>query len=111
MIQARGKKLNENNNRQESFQPRRSSRLRLDEKVEKVENKQEERLRVGPWTEEEYKRLDEMKDRSHGYTWREIGKELNRGWRDVRAECKVRGQRVRQWDDYKVHRRLFEQWW
>ena len=42
---------------------------------------QEEELVVGPLTDEEFNRVYEMKNASRYYTWRDIGRELNRDWR------------------------------
>lgn len=72
---------------------RRSSRLHYEKQPE-----EQEELVVGPLTEEEFNRVYEMKNASRYYTWRDIGRELNRDWRQVRMTWR----KTRKWDENKV---------
>jgi len=80
--------------RKKDIQPRRSSRLHYENQSPEEQHK----FAVGPLTEDEFNRVYEMKNGSTYYTWRDIGRELNRDWRDVRTTWR----KTRQWDESKV---------
>ena len=89
-------------------QHRRSSRFQ--QTTEDVVREEEKvmRLKSGDWTEKEVCRLEELKKSSRYYTWREIGVEMNRDWRDARKIWRERHPRtttvttVPSWDENKV---------